>query len=101
MGYIENDGETETLHLRYSPIIDNEVLIAKGCTPLGKHDMTVTRLHNFTGGKLHGFGRKELAFLDVDRFPGAGSGHKQVGLPAQKGGNTSTYSAAMAASSAV
>ena len=42
MGYIHNDWETECLHLRDTPEIDNKVGIAECRSPLGDHDIIIS-----------------------------------------------------------
>ena len=72
MGYIHNDWETECLHLRDTPEIDNKVGIAECRSPLGDHDIIISCVHYLLYGELHGTRRKELSFLYIDDLPGLG-----------------------------
>ena len=87
MGSVEHHGETELLHHRDTTIVDYQVLIPEGGAPFGNHHPVVAGIDHLLGGKLHSLGREELPLLDIHHAARLSSGHQQVGLPAQEGGN--------------
>jgi len=87
VGDIENDRPAGFGHDWQPPVIDHEIVVAKGGAPFGKHNLFVSRCGGFGRGKSHVFRREKLPFLDVDGKPRRCCGHDQVSLAAEERGN--------------
>ena len=84
MGNVHDNGIAELLHLRNTPIIDNQVRISECSASFRNHDVVISGIGYFLYGKLHGSRREELSFFDIDNFPCLGSSYQQVRLPAEE-----------------
>ncbi|OAV72733.1 hypothetical protein Barb7_03057 [Bacteroidales bacterium Barb7] len=86
VGGIHDNRIAELLHLRNAAEINDQVRIAESCSPLGQHDVVVSRIRHLLRSKPHGGGRDELPFLDVHNLARAGGSKQQISLTAEESG---------------
>ena len=86
MGDVENHRATGSFHDPEVEGIDDQVVIPEGGSALAKEDFVVSRFLELLDDMSHLMGGEKLGFLDVDRAPGLGQSHHEIGLAAKEGG---------------
>ena len=86
VGAVHDDCRHEFQHVGNVAEIDHEVVIAHHVAALCQPYILGTGLAGFLYRIFHVLATQELGFLDVDRPPGLGSSHEQIGLTAEEGG---------------
>ena len=87
MGGVEDDGVTGLAEVAQAGHVDHQPPVAEGGAALGHHGRRAARVGDLLDDVGHIPRREELPLLDVDRLARARSGHEEVRLAAEEGGD--------------
>lgn len=65
VGDVQNNRITESLHLRYSTVVYDEVLVSESRSTFGDHYLLIAGFHYLFCSEAHGKRGEELSFFNI------------------------------------